>query len=452
MQKLGLLIIILVALVSISFGQTPTTAKDWYELGYKQFSNLEAQKAVQSFAECIRLNSKATPCYHYRALANSSLAMGGFPLSDEEGGWIIVDTDKLLLSIKDLDWLIQNDPTNTEFLSLRGSSHFWLRKMAGRVELAMADFNKVIQINPDAANTYANRAKLHLFKNDLESAVSDANKVIQLNPKSSTAFEIRATVNCRKGNVELANTDEEKERELGFTVEKVCYAIGKTFSDADWRKIKWSSKIEGFDELAAKYPDSYLLFLQRGKLQIEKKNLAEAKKDIQKALELNSTNAEAKELLRKINALQPKPAELKRANAIKQTDKAESILNEGADLLQNGKIIEAEAKMKAAFTEINKAIESDETYSKPQQLLGLYYFLNSMSPNDKNPNLTRGLAIVAFNKAISLDPKNAAAVAGLGVVFEISGKKAEAKAQYQKALQINPNESAAKEGLKRVGN
>lgn len=452
MKKLGLSAIILVSLACISFGQTPTTAKEWYELGYKQFSNLEAGKAVQSFAECIRLNAKATPCYHYRALANGSLARGGFPLSDEEGGWIITDTEKLLLSIRDLDWLIQNDPNNTQFLSLRGASHFWLRKLAGRTDLALADFNKIIQIKPDDANTYINRAKLNLFKNDLEAVISDTSKAIQLNPKSSVAFEIRAAANCRKGDVELANRDEEKERELASSPKKVCYARGKTFSDEDWRRIKLSNKIEVLSELAAKYPDSYSVYLQRGKIQFEQKNLAEAKKDIQRALELNPSNAEAKEVLSKINALQPKAVDPKRSNSQKLADKAETILNDGASLLENGKVTDAEIKLKAAFAEITKAIEADETYSKPNQLLGFYYFVNSMSPNDKNPSLTRGLAIVAFNKAISLDPKNAAAVAGLGVVFEVSGKRAEAKIQYQKALQINPNEFAAKEGLKRVGN
>jgi Flp pilus assembly protein TadD len=50
------------------------------------------------------------------------------------------------------------------------------------------------------------------------------------------------------------------------------------------------------------------------------------------------------------------------------------------------------------------------------------------------------------------EPDNAEAHRLLGLVFEKEGRKAEARAEIQTALQFRPNFKAAKDDLKRLGN
>lgn len=423
--------------------------------------SLVEKQAIQDFTKAIELNPS-----HAESYGGRSKAYG---------------IENIQLAINDANKALQLNPNLLEVLEIRSFLHCrqgnlelaekdenkaiaagksldrvcrltnaWKERDAGNFENAITLIGQAIQKQPKVTGFYYERAEIYarkLKKYDL--ALADLGVVLKDSPTHASALDL-------KKYLEQINPPKlsyfERAMQVRATDRKLAlYLFGEAIEENPKNAEAYYQRGDIYFWMTFRDPPNYIV------------NYKNAYDDFSKAFELDpnhkgaqsSLNSTASTMKKKFGESSiPKviKVEPKRANAMKQTDKAESILNEGSDLLQNGKVTEAEAKLKTAFTEINKAIEADETYSKPQQLLGLYYFLNSMSPNDKNPNLTRGLAIVAFNKAINLDPKNATAIAGLGVVFEMSGKKAEAKTQYQKALQINPNESAAKEGLKRVGN
>lgn len=457
MKKLGLLTIILIALAGNLFGQTPTTEKGWFEQGFNQRKEYKFAESVTSFTECLRINPNSAPCYTMRA----------------QSYWNLNKHD---LAIMDFDKSIQINPNNAQLYFNRGEYHFSWRTVAGRADLAMTDLNNAIRIKPDFADAFSIRAQLFLFKKDVDSAITDLNRAIGLNPKFAAFYQLRAKANCQKGNLRFANQDEGKVKELGGSVDNFCIAQGKTIPSYDQIQISLVSlgtkdaAWEIINEMLPKYPEYYLLYAERARLYNREGKRAEARKDIARSFELNPDNTEAKLVLETIeldeklsqstnsNTTKTVPVKpvvkvpTKRENAEKIADKAESLLNEGAGLLEQGKVTDAEAKLKLAFPEINKAAEADETYAKPQVLLGMYYFLFSMSPNTKNVSQMRSLAIIAYDKAVKLDANNSRAYFGKGLIFEMSGNKSEAKSNYQKALQVDPNESAAKEGLKRVGN
>ena len=57
-------------------------------------------------------------------------------------------------------------------------------------------------------------------------------------------------------------------------------------------------------------------------------------------------------------------------------------------------------------------------------------------------------ALAAFDRALSLDPKDELALLGRGVAFVEIGEEGQAIAAYRKALEIYPKNRAAQEGLK----
>jgi Flp pilus assembly protein TadD len=59
-------------------------------------------------------------------------------------------------------------------------------------------------------------------------------------------------------------------------------------------------------------------------------------------------------------------------------------------------------------------------------------------------------AIEDFNAALNVNNKNAGAWAMRGLAYEKAGKRAEARESYQRALSVDANSAAARDGLRRV--
>ena len=72
-------------------------------------------------------------------------------------------------NIASLSDVIQREPTNPEAYNVRGSAF----GRAGQYDQAMADFNKAIELNPNFARAYYNRALIHRRNNDSQHALAD---------------------------------------------------------------------------------------------------------------------------------------------------------------------------------------------------------------------------------------------------------------------------------------
>ncbi len=72
--------------------------------------------------------------------------------------------------------------------------------------------------------------------------------------------------------------------------------------------------------------------------------------------------------------------------------------------------------------------------------MGEFYFINQKL----------GEAIKVLKKAIGLDPKSAKAHYNLGIVYEAKNQKEEAKAMFEKTLQLDPGFPGAQQHLDRL--
>ncbi len=84
----------------------------------------------------------------------------------------------------------------------------------GEVDRAIADFEKVIALNPKDAAAYNNRGVVYGMKGEVDRAIADFDKVIALNPKDAKAYNNRGFAYIKKGDKDQAIADFRKALEI----------------------------------------------------------------------------------------------------------------------------------------------------------------------------------------------------------------------------------------------
>jgi TonB family protein len=84
----------------------------------------------------------------------------------------------------------------------------------GEYDLAIVDYNKVIEMNPKSVPAYFNRARAFYIKRDFPAAVESYTKVLELTPEDSVVYYNRGVAYEKMGDLEKAVADYEKAIEL----------------------------------------------------------------------------------------------------------------------------------------------------------------------------------------------------------------------------------------------
>ena len=89
-----------------------------------------------------------------------------------------------------------------------------LYKEQGEVQLALADYQKALEINPNNANAYNNRANLYQQQGEMELALADYQKALEINPNYANAYGGRGLLYQQMGNQPAAIADLKKAQQL----------------------------------------------------------------------------------------------------------------------------------------------------------------------------------------------------------------------------------------------
>jgi len=103
--------------------------------------------------------------------------------------------DDPLLVIKDITKVIESDLNDTSLYILRAKAYV----AANQLKLALADYGKVISIEPNNPDNYLLRSiffELHM--EDKENALADANRALEINPSELQALARRASIYTAK--------------------------------------------------------------------------------------------------------------------------------------------------------------------------------------------------------------------------------------------------------------
>jgi tetratricopeptide (TPR) repeat protein len=133
------------------------------------------------YDEAIRLYTKA--------IESGDLSRENLPIVYNNRGrlWLLIKGDKDL-AIADFNKAIELKPQYTEAYYYRGA--IWLNK--GDKNLAIADFNKAIELEPRYTGAYVMRGETRWIMGDKDLAIADFNKAIELEPQNDIVYQIPA--------------------------------------------------------------------------------------------------------------------------------------------------------------------------------------------------------------------------------------------------------------------
>ena len=203
--------------------------------------------------------------YHYRGLAYHK--KGGFDLA-----------------IEDFNKALELNPNNVETYHCRGLAYH----KKGGFDLAIEDFNKALELNPNNVETYHCRGVTYYSKGDFDRAIEDFSKALKLNPDNvGKTYHYRGLAYHKKGVFDLAIEDFNKALELNPNNVETYHCRGVTY----YSKGDFDRAIEDFSKALKLNPDNVgKTYHYRGLAYHKKGGFDLAIEDFNKALELNPDN------------------------------------------------------------------------------------------------------------------------------------------------------------------
>jgi tetratricopeptide (TPR) repeat protein len=206
-------------------------AKYYNTRGMLYFQMQDGNAAVADFTKAINEKNDYAMAYYNRAFTYKKFP---YSVSNDENpiAKIRLQRDKML---EDFSSAIKYKPNFDAAYVERGliNSTDMRNKSTpdaetiNRLNLALADFEQAIKINPKNAEAYNGRASVYddLGKKDL--ALADYTKAIELDSNLATAYMGRMAIYCEMGKKELSILDEKKVKSLGFSTINICSLGGK---------------------------------------------------------------------------------------------------------------------------------------------------------------------------------------------------------------------------------
>ena len=143
--------------------------------------------------------------------------------------------------------IIEQFPDNPAALSNRGNA----RVSQNKLEDAIADYNKAVELAPNATDPYLNRGTAFEGLGKWEEAIADYNHVLELDPKDAMAYNNRGNAEAGLGKWEDAIADYSKSADMApnFAFARANYAI------ALYETGKTEDAIRQMRNIVRKYPN-----------------------------------------------------------------------------------------------------------------------------------------------------------------------------------------------------
>ncbi len=153
-----------------------------------------------------------------------------------------------------------------------------------KYDLAIAEYTKAIELDPNHTSAYFNRGILYLYNAQPDRAIADYSKVIKINPKHALAHHNRGIAHDNKNKVELAIADYSKAIELNPQLTSAYYNRADLF-----RKMgKYDRAIADYDKAIEIKPRYAKALLWRASLNAQLGNWPDARRDYNTAQQADS--------------------------------------------------------------------------------------------------------------------------------------------------------------------
>jgi tetratricopeptide (TPR) repeat protein len=268
-------------------------------------------------------------------------------------------------------------------------------KAARAIEKRMADYEAAIKLAPGDNEAVRSRGLFRLMQGKFEEAVADLDESIKIEPEEAATHEARGVA-----LLALKKLDEAKE------------SLSKAI------------------ELN---PDAPLPYMHRGRVKAEQKDFADALVDMNKALNLEPENVAARFFRARLHQQQ--------GNKKEARDDLDVLLKSrpgmAAALELRAVVAAGSGDFQTAITDFEELLKLSPDNAELLTQIGLLY------QADKKPTA----AIEKFTQALEHDKKILFALRGRADSYLSVGKQAEAIADYEEAIKIDPKNSSVLNNL-----
>jgi tetratricopeptide (TPR) repeat protein len=355
-------------------------------------------------------------------------------------------------ALADYNKVLLLDPKHENTLFNRGL--LFLEKH--QVEKAFVDFNEVISINSRASDAYLGLGKCHIFNNKSDLALKDFNKAIEINPLCSEAYYNRGGVYILIGDNEKANDDFCRTKQVMNKEEIFNQGLSyiSKFNDVD-------KAIEAFTDVITVDQKLSSAFLNRGNCYFKKGLYDESIQDYDVVLSLRPHEIETYKYCEwvkyfrnwakdhsnhmKVNALVHFAIESAWENDYN------TALEYFQQILQicsnNAFVFYRRGLLYASIGENAKSIRDlTETIKLAPNIAAVYYDRGNLYRKQEMYDR----ALDDYNIAIQLFPKFSDAFCNRGVVYFSEKQYKSAFDDYKTTLKINPHDDDARANLMKV--
>jgi tetratricopeptide (TPR) repeat protein len=307
-------------------------------------------------------------------------------------GEIEIRTGKASDAVNTLQAVLKNDPDNAVAHYQQGLAFDQL----GNTNRAEAEWRDAVRLRPDIVEARRALAGVALHRGDPSGLAQEADQIIALLPDASDGYLLR-------GVAEIAR---------------------KQYATAD----------DFIHRSLEKDPNNPAAYLQLGNLQMAQGQYAEAQKAYQQALDRDPNSADALGGVLSADLLQKQPD---RAISTARTQLASYPKNAGFHILLGQLLMEQKKDLAGAEAEFKQAFDLDKKNSDALVKLGVVQ--NERGATDQ--------ALQTYLEGSKINPREIAFYLLAGRIYESKQDWDHAKQQYQKALEIQPENPVASNNL-----
>lgn len=369
--------------------------------------------------------------------------------------------------------------------------HGLLAERKGDFTTALSDYQKAVELDPQATEVFRDLAELNLRTGRTDAALRAAQHVRDLAPSQSSSFLFLGHVHVARGNLALAAQEYEKALELDPQNLKALENLGSYYSSINGKK-----SLDYYERYLKIEPEDPEIHFQLGfihqKLGDTPKAIAAFKKSVTldpsqiasnlalaELYELTRSTAAAIAAYQKCIELDPRnPAFYSRLGLLyfnnKEWDDAASQFQNSRSLAPNDTTqnyyLARIAEERGQWKQASDLAEQSYAMSKDPQFLPLLAYYLTMQHRTKeavkwlekarradpeNPNILLFLGMdyleldqpkkaeVLLSQAIRSHPKDAQLRFQLGITYDRLGRFDEAVAEFLRVLQIDPKNAPA---------
>jgi tetratricopeptide (TPR) repeat protein len=327
----------------------------------------------------------------------------------------------------------------------------------------LADLDEAVRLMPSDVTMVRTRALLLADMNKLERGSTDLNEVIKLAPDNGPTYEAKAVVLARMKKYDEALATLDKAQEL--SPHSVMPLIER--ARIHTQQAKLDAAVEDLNQALAMDPGDVTVLMMRASLYQDKGDKGKALADVEHVLKLNPKSAlairaravllaesdridEAVDELERLPQLDPKDTLTLLQLAILYTAQkkpAKAIETYTALLAVDPTDWRAFRGRADAYLELGNQAEAHADYEKAR---GELEKLHKLNPKDTASLLQLAVlyavekkpakSIETYTAALAVDPNEWHALRGRGDTYLNIGKQAEAIADYEKALKLEPKD------------